>query len=242
MNKRKRLGQHMLADRGVLVKIVEHAGIGRKEVVFEIGTGSGILTAELCKKAARVISCEVDPELAAEAAKKLAFANLTLIRGDGFRTCYDFDLFVSNLPYSRSRRTVEWLAERSFDRAIVLVQSEFADKLLAEAGSRNYRAVSALARYCFGIERLMSVGRHCFVPRPRVDSVLLRLRKARSLGQDTVKALKILFSFRGKKLGAAMRKIGLDIDSEKRVETLSPDEAVGLAEEIVRRRLVQAVG
>ncbi|MFQ5920555.1 MAG: 16S rRNA (adenine(1518)-N(6)/adenine(1519)-N(6))-dimethyltransferase RsmA [Nitrososphaerales archaeon] len=234
-SRRKRLGQHILVDRRILEKIMEHARISRKHVVLEIGTGTGVLTKELCRRARRVISCEVDPELARRTGESLGACggNLTLVRRDGFKTDYDFDLFVSNLPYSRSRTAIEWLAEKDFDRAVILVQKEFAEKLLSKKGG-SYRAVSALAQYCFEIEELMPVGRNAFRPRPKVDSVMLGLKKRRKVSRDTIRSLKLVFSFRRKKLSNALRKLGLDTVSEKRVEQLTPEEAVRLAEEITK--------
>lgn len=244
--KRRFLGQHMLVDSQILEEVLEHAGLGGNDVVFEIGTGTGAVTAELCGRAKRVISCEVDPVLARKAGEALgSFDNLILVRGDGFKANhYDFDVFVANLPYSKSRLALEWLAVRDFDRAIIMVQKEFAEKLLARQGSRNYRAVSALAQSCFEIELLMPVGRNSFRPTPKIDSVLLRLmkKKKKNVSRDTIRSLKFLFSFRGKKLRTAMRKLGLEIDLDKRVEHLTPEEALRLAEKVAsNERLLQTV-
>jgi len=241
MNKRRLLGQHVLIDNGILRTIADYAELDRNDVVFEIGTGNGELTAELCKRAKRVISYEVDEQLNKEAQNTLGkHSNLILINGDGFKANYDFDVFVSNLPYSRSRVAIEWLAERHFDRAIVMVQKEFAAKLLASNG-KNYRAVSALAQHCFDIKQIMQVGKNAFYPRPKVDSVLLKIVKKRKVSKDVVRALKLLFSFRGKKLSSVGRKLGINESGDMRVERLSPEEAIRLAEKIAHERLLQTV-
>jgi len=242
MNKRRLLGQHMLVDSDILNKILDCANIGREDVVFEVGTGNGILTAELCKRAGKVISCELDSELAKKALKTLdRYSNLLLLDGDGFKTNYDFSVFVSNLPYSKSRAAIEWLAERDFDRAVVMVQKEFAAKLLAKDSS-NYRAVSALAQYCFDIEQVMHVGKNSFYPKPAVDSVLLKITKKRKVSKGTIRLLKLLFSFKGRKVSSALRKFKIDKNlSDKRIERLSPEEAVRLAEIIAQERLLQAI-
>jgi len=242
MNKRKLLGQHMLDDTDILHRMLDCIELKRDDVVFEIGTGNGNLTAELCKRAKRVISCEIDRELGRKAEDTLdKYNNLLLVNGDGFKTDYDFDVFVSNLPYSKSRSTVEWLAERDFKKAFVMVQKEFAAKLLASNGG-NYRAVSVLAQYCFDIEPLMQVGKNSFSPKPKVDSVLLKMTKRRKVGKDVIRALKLLFSFRGKKVRTAARKLGIcESLNDKRVEGLSPEEAVRLAEIIAQERLLQTI-
>lgn len=241
MNKRRLLGQHILVDSDVLSKILDYAEIGKRDIVFEVGTGNGILTTELCKRANKVISCEVDNKLFENARKTLSeYSNIVLIKGDGFKTDYDFDVFVSNLPYSKSRTAIEWLAEKDFDRAVVMVQKEFAAKLLAKDVS-NYRAISALAQYCFNIELVMHITRDSFYPRPKVDSVLLKITKRQKVRRDVVQSLKLLFSFKGKKVSGVLRRFKIDIKSDKRVERLSPEEAVRLAEIIARERLLQTI-
>ncbi len=242
MNKRRLLGQHILVDNSILRAIADYAELDRNDIVFEIGTGNGNLTGELCKRAKTVISCEVDKELHKEAQNTLGmYGNLLLINGDGFTTDHYFDVFVSNLPYSKSRAAIEWLADREFDRAIVMVQKEFAAKLLSNNG-KNYRAVSALAQYCFDIEPLMQVGKNSFNPKPKVDSVLLKMIKRRKVDKDVIRELKLLFSFRGKKVRSVARKFEIsEYLKDKRVERLSPEEAVRLAEKIAHERLLQTV-
>lgn len=242
MTKRRALGQHMLVDGQVLDGIIKHADIGSDDIVFEIGTGSGVLTAELCNHAGSVISCEVDKKLFDSARKKLAgCSNLLLVNGDGFKLGHGFNVFVSNLPYSRSRTAVEWLAAKDFGHGVIVVQKEFAEKLLATEGN-TYRAVSVLAQHCLDMQRVMHVSRNCFEPRPRVDSVMLKIVKKNSASKDTISVLKLLFSFRGKKLRGALKKLKLNIDAgDARVESLEPEKIMELAKEIARQRSLQTV-
>lgn len=240
--KRKRLGQHLLVDTKVLNMILHNAKIG-KEVVYEIGTGNGVLTAELCKRASRVISCEVDEDMIKEAKDLLGkYDNLTLLHGDGFMFDGNFDVFVSNLPYAKSRKAIEWLAMRRFDRAIIMVQKEFAMKILSKQGS-NYRAISALAQHCFHIDIVMHIGNKSFNPQPKVDSVLLKIIQKYRVDSGIVKALKILFSYRGKKISSVARKFKIiTVNAEKRIEQLTAGEAIALAKTIEQKqRLLQIV-
>lgn len=221
--KRQKLGQHMLVDGKVLAKIIDAAEISKNETVCEAGTGLGILTAELCKRAKNVVSFEVDRGLLEKARKELLFDNLELVKGDLFKSGdMAFDVFVSNLPYSRSRDAIEWLATQKFARAVVMVQREFADKLAAAPGDRDYRAISALASYCFKITSVTSVDRKSFSPRPNVDSVVLRIVPAHRVTRDTISKLNILFSRRNKKARSVAEKVGVsstDVE-EKRIDQL----------------------
>src|SRR6185503_12856010 len=109
--KRQRLGQHMLVNDKVLASIIIAAEISKNETVCEAGTGLGFLTAELCRRAKYVVSFEVDKELLRRARQKLQFENLKMVAWDAFKSGnLAFDVFVSNLPYSRSRDAIEWLA------------------------------------------------------------------------------------------------------------------------------------
>lgn len=227
----KALGQHMLVDRRVLARIIDAAEIGKEEIVLEVGTGHGILTAELCKLAKKVVSYEVDKRLYQLAKTQLKFQNLELVNADLFKTTnLDFDVFASNLPYSRSRDVFEWLATQKFNRAIVMVQEEFAEKLDAKPGDRNYRAISALAGHCFAYEKLFKVGRQSFEPQPKIESAVISIIPLNTVTKETIKNLNLLFSKRNKKASTVAAKIGFKADyGSKRIYQLAPNDLVRMA-------------
>lgn len=222
----------MLVDRWVLAKIVDAAKIGKSETVLEAGTGQGILTAELCKVSKHVVSYEVDRKLYHLAQAQLRLQNLELVNADLFKTTnLHFDIFASNLPYSRSRDAFEWLASQKFGRAIVMVQEEFVDKLAAKPGSKNYRAISALAGHCFVTEKLFNVGRGSFEPQPKIESAVIRIIPVNHVTRETVKSLNLLFSMRNKKASTVAIRAGMKADfSNKRIDQLAPDDLIRIAE------------
>jgi 16S rRNA (adenine1518-N6/adenine1519-N6)-dimethyltransferase len=222
----------MLVDRQVLARIVDAAHVGEGETVLEAGTGQGFLTAELCRVAKSVISYEVDKKLYQKAQERLQFKNLELVNADLFKTAgLHFDVFVSNLPYSRSRDAFEWLAMQKFNRAVVMVQEEFAEKLAAEPGGKNYRAVSALVANCFSIEKLFRVRRQSFKPQPKVESVIIRITRVNTVRKETIKALNLLFSKRNKKASTVACKAGVRVDFDsRRIDQLAPAELIRIAE------------
>src|ERR687895_91199 len=181
-SKTRSLGQHHLIDKRVLKEVIRSSQISREEVVCEAGTGEGILTRELCKYAKRVISFEIDRILYLRARNYLSdFSNLLLIHEDIFKNSdIEFDLFVSNLPYSRSKRAIEWLALKKFNRAIVMLQKEFVDKLQAKSGQSNYRSISVIGQYCFKIENLFEVSKSSFTPQPKIGSEVIKLTPKRN--------------------------------------------------------------
>ncbi len=224
----------MLVDRRVLGRIIDAARIGKGETVLEAGTGQGTLTAELCRVAKHVVSYEVDKKLCQHAHEHLQFQNLELVNTDLFKANnLRFGTFISNLPYSRSRDAFEWLAAQKFDRAIVMVQEEFADKLAARQGEKNYRAISALAAYCFAIERLFRVGRQSFEPQPKVESVVIRIIPVNIVAKETIKVLNLLFSKRNKTASTVASKAGVQADfGSKRIDQLVPADLIRMAESI----------
>jgi 16S rRNA (adenine1518-N6/adenine1519-N6)-dimethyltransferase len=210
-------------------------------VVCEAGTGKGILTQELCKHAKRVVSFEIDRVLYTQALSYLSdFSNLLLINTDIFKVNnVDFHVFVSNLPYSRSKDAIEWLALRKFRRAIVMLQKEFVNKLQARPGETNYRSVSVIGQYCFKIDSLFEVNKTSFLPQPQIDSQVVRLTPYENncIDIQTLNTLNYIFSFRNKKASSVAKIFGTNQSSylhlnNKRIDELSPQNLVALSDSL----------
>jgi 16S rRNA (adenine1518-N6/adenine1519-N6)-dimethyltransferase len=235
MTKRQALGQHFLKSQTVANKIVDFANITKKDIVLEIGTGKGILTHSLCKKALKVISYETDKTLFKSLEKEFEkIPNLELRNSDGFKSTEKFSIFVSNLPYSKSRKAVEWLSTKNFSQGIIMVQKEFFQKLITDS-RRQRRAVSVIASHAFDIKSLMSVPKEHFSPRPTVNSVLLRITPKRTLSSSIIKTVNRLFSYRRKTLQNILKQFGIKSKSTKRLEYLSDDEIVEIAKKIIKK-------
>lgn len=238
LSKRRLLGQHMLKDGRIIEKLVEAAEITENETVYEAGTGEGTLTKELCKRAKSVVSFEIDHGLFKKSYSKLmpAFPNLELINGDLFEFPYFvFDVFISNLPYSRSRDALQWLALQKFTRAILTVQKEFADKLQARPGDENYRSITVITQHCFTMKELFHVSKGSFDPQPGVESTVMKLvprKSAIPITRATIKNMNLLFSCRKKKLLSVLKKYNCKIDfaGKERIGELQPIQLMNLAE------------
>jgi 16S rRNA (adenine1518-N6/adenine1519-N6)-dimethyltransferase len=234
MIKRKLLGQHFLNSKSIAEFIVNEAQISKTDVVFEIGTGLGMLTPLLCKKAQKVISVDADERLIKKAKFEFsALHNLVLESGDGFKKKYDFTIFVSNLPYSRSKDAVEWLAQNSFSHGIIMVQKEFAEKLLAQ--SKNRRSISIIATHAFDITKISDVGKNNFSPAPKVDSVILKISKKIDMDKKLISIINDIFSYRRKTVKNILKQFNKQSSIEKRVDELSGDEIVNLGKQILAK-------
>jgi len=231
MIKRKRLGQHFLVTQSVAKKIVDAAEITKKDSVLEIGTGKGILVPLLCEQAGKVVSIESDLELYNKAKEKFSdITHLTLVHGDGFESDDKFTIFVSNLPYSKSREAMEWLVQKKFRRAVVMVQKEFSEKIVG----KNSKAVSVLVNHAADIESIINVNKNNFFPPPKIDSVVLRLTQKNTIPKELIQVVNKLFSYKRKKIQNIVKQFGKIIESDKRLEDLSGDEIISLAKQILK--------
>ena len=232
MNKRKNLGQHFLKSKTIAKSIVSNANITRNDVVLEIGTGYGILIPYLCKNAKQVFSIEKDQNLHLSAKSNFHdYTNLVLEYGDGFNSDHNFSIFVSNLPYSKSRFAIEWLLQKKFSRAVIMVQKEFSEKL---SSNEKHKAISVLANYGFRIKFLMNVKKPNFFPIPKVDSVVILLEQKKIISKVLISTVNRVFSYRRKTLQNILKQFGLNSTSKKRLDELSGDEIIKIAQKIVR--------
>jgi 16S rRNA (adenine1518-N6/adenine1519-N6)-dimethyltransferase len=190
LSPKKSLGQNFLVDPRVQERIVAAAELGAEDVVVEIGAGLGALTTRLADVAKRVIAIDRDAQLVDVLRTELADRpNLEIVLGDAL----DFDLgvagrtagrplvVVGNLPYVVTSpvlfATIEAAAGgQVVDRAIFMVQKEFAQRMLAPPGSRTYGRLSVMVQQAASAEILFHVGAGAFLPAPAVTSTVLRLR------------------------------------------------------------------
>ena len=235
MIKRKLLGQHFLNSNSIAQSIISEAKITKNDVVFELGTGLGILTPLLCKNAKKVISVDADQNLIKNAKSIFSnLENLVLKYGDGLKTKDHFSIFVSNLPYSRSKDSIEWLAQSSFSHGVIMVQKEFAEKLLAKS-TKNRKPISITANYAFEIKNILKVGKNNFSPPPKVDSVILKITKKNNMKQDLIQTINKIFSYRRKTVKNILKQFDKETVIDKRVDDLSGDEIVNLANRILEK-------
>lgn len=228
----RRLGQHYLVDQSVISKLVSFAAIRRGERVLEIGTGKGAVTTELAKVATSLEGYEIDEENLRETKEVVHNPRVKLRLGDAFEKGPRFDVLVASLPYSRSSTFVEWIAQRRYDRAVVVLQEDFVRKVTALPGQRNYRAVSVIAQLSSVISELDRVPRSAFSPQPRVNSVIAAWRPRRKLGPTEIAAVKRLFSLRRRQVNSAISELGGKPAAglgKARVNALPPDLALSLA-------------
>lgn len=185
----KALGQNFLINPAVCPEMAEEAVTSENDGVIEIGAGVGVLTAELCKRAKKVISIELDKRLLPVLDETLAeFDNFEVVNEDilkvdlhklikeKFSDCENVSV-CANLPYYITSPVIMKLLEDKLPikQIIVMVQREAADRLTAPVGSRESGAITVAVNYYAEAEKLFNVSKGSFVPSPKVDSAVIRL-------------------------------------------------------------------
>ncbi|HEV2641855.1 MAG TPA: 16S rRNA (adenine(1518)-N(6)/adenine(1519)-N(6))-dimethyltransferase RsmA [Candidatus Elarobacter sp.] len=246
----KRFGQHFLADRAALERIVAAIDPTAADTVVEIGPGRGALTDLLAPRAGRLIAVELDRALATMLRERFAEQpSVTIVENDILHTDLgalagaDY-LLVGNVPYYITTPILfHVLAGALPRRAVFLVQREVADRMMAIPGSKAYGALSVNLQVSARVERVFDVPPGAFRPPPRVDSTVVRVMP---LATPLVPAgeqprlrsfVQSLFSQRRKQLGTILRGLGHDvpavlgplgIDPAVRPERLTPEQFITL--------------
>lgn len=185
----KKFGQNFLINRSVPERIAEASGAGGEDGVLEIGPGIGTLTKELCKRAKKVVSLEIDEGLIPVLGETLGeYDNFKVICEDVMKA--DLELIVktefagcervrvaANLPYYITTPVIMRLLESGikFESLTFLIQKEVADRLCAAPGTPEYGSVTVAVDYYCDMEKKFNVPPGCFMPAPKVTSTVITL-------------------------------------------------------------------
>ncbi|MDR1955170.1 MAG: 16S rRNA (adenine(1518)-N(6)/adenine(1519)-N(6))-dimethyltransferase RsmA [Candidatus Methanoplasma sp.] len=244
---KKSKGQNFLIDDRVAERQVDFAGISKSDRVLEVGPGLGILTSRLIERSDDVTCIEID-DILADHVERTYGERLHLIRGDAVKVQFPpFDVFVSNLPYSVSTPIIFKLLEYDFRKAIVMVQKEFADRMVADVGSPDYSRLTVNLFYKADCRILEKVPNSRFKPQPKVDSAIVEIVPRPAPfdvlnGSVFFRVTEATFNHRRKKIGTSLRAAGMieeqwDIPFlDSRVEDLRPAEISDIANAIFLSR------
>jgi 16S rRNA (adenine1518-N6/adenine1519-N6)-dimethyltransferase len=235
---KKHLGQVFLSDDRIAKRIVKAAELTPEDVVVEIGAGAGTLTEELAKTGARVIAYEIDESLAPILQERLSKYPNVELRFEDFlkaKNVPEGAICVSNIPYSITGPLMEKIIEWKFKRAIVMIQKEVGERILAKPGKKTYGYLSVVVQTFYEVKKLFDVSRSCFVPNPEVDSTVVDLkRKPVDLDFEKFKKfVSMIFAKKRKTLKNNLRpflSIFEGVDLSRRAEQLTVEEIVELYE------------
>lgn len=264
----KSLGQNFITDKSVIEKIIEGSEIGEEDLVIEIGPGIGVLTAEAAEAAMKVVAVEIDKKLIPILEETLGgYDNVRVINQDILKTDLNKIIeeertagnftggvkVIGNLPYYITTPIIMELLEKGVEAEsiTIMMQKEVADRIKASPGGKIYGALSVAVQYYCTVEQIASVPKEVFVPRPKVDSAVLRLsvreEKPVQLTDEKVffACIKHGFGQRRKTLLNSLTGVcGLSkeqvksvlsetgIDAVRRAETLSIEEFAAIANSV----------
>jgi len=257
---KKRLGQNFMIDEDLLRLMISHASVDKNDVVLEIGAGMGTLTRLLSQECRQVIAVEVDPHLMRILKTETKdLNNVELVEGDVLKVSVSyFSKTVSNPPFHISSPILFWLLEKKFDCAVLTFQKEFAERMVAAVGGKDYGRLTVMTYIHADVELLNLVSKDRYYPPPEVDSYIVRLKprmppfavKDKQVFSELVRTL---FTQRNRKVRNAVTrflvKLGIEkakvlevADSlffhDKRVRELAPEDFEVLANEILEKKAI----
>lgn len=230
----KKFGQNFLIDPHVLDKIINAAEITKEDCVIEIGPGIGSVTQALIDNAGKVISIEIDDQLIPILTEQFGGCeNFRLIHKDVLKV----DLHkliaeespnrrikvVANLPYYITTPIIMMLLEHNLpiESITVMVQKEVADRMASKPGNKQYGAITVAMNYYCSTSLVANVPQNCFMPRPNVDSAVIKLSLHEKFivdvdnAEQMLKIIKAAFSQRRKTLLNTLASNGnLGLDKE----------------------------
>lgn len=232
---RKRWGQNFLIDENVRDKIISEINPQKIDSILEIGPGLGALTEKLIGSSGEVYAVEIDKKLAPYLTHKFSSnANFNLINNDILEI--DFNslkpkgkfILAGNLPYYISSAIIELIIKNraKIKTAFITVQKEFAERIMAAPGTKEYGSLSLFVQYYLKPEYLFKIKRNSFYPAPEIESVFLKLdippHPAISVGDEKLffKLIRASFEKRRKKLINSLPLDEMNIKKDEFVEVL----------------------
>ena len=178
-----KLGQVFLIDKNIITKLLSFVSIKPDDLVCEIGCGEGVLSEPLGSKAKHLVVVELDEKwLSFTKNRCKRLKNITFISQDILKTRFAM-LYpkkyrvVANIPYYLSAKLCQKFVEERdcFHDITIMVQKEFAEKLVAKPGSKAYTSLGLYVSFYFDCKLLFSISKQCFRPVPKIDSAMVQL-------------------------------------------------------------------
>ena len=244
----KKYGQNFLIDGNIVSNIVKNAGITKEDTVLEIGPGIGTMTQVLCEQAKNVIAVEIDKRLIDVLTFTLRdYDNVTVINSDILKCnieelCKQYSSngrlkVVANLPYYITTPIIMELLEKNnsvIESITVMIQKEVAERLGAEPGNKDYGAITLSINYYSDANIVMTVPASCFMPRPNVDSAVIRMDiydKPPVATKDEVKMFKVIKAAFSQRRKTLVNSVSSSTDIAKETILKSLNE-MGLSESV----------
>lgn len=271
------MGQNFLVNKDVCRSIVNAADFDTEDTILELGPGLGAITFELARCVRRVVAVELDARMFSYLEARMqaeGITNIQLVAGNMLHLCFErlaMDLgvqklkIIGNLPYNISSPMLFHMVEAvgHIEQAVVMLQKEVADRLVAMPSCKNYGILSVIFQYSADMEQLLQVAPCMFRPAPKVMSSVIRIRFRPAVRPVSdfrlfVRLVRAVFQQRRKMLANSLKGFLMSasasrsidpieclsmcgIRAERRPEELTVDEFVRLAE-VITQKIGQSQG
>ncbi len=206
---RKRLSQSFVVDRLLVKTIVENVQPKPSDVIVEIGAGLGTLTFELAKHGSKIKAVEIDPALVRVLKDRFSsFQNVEVVQGDFTKTDLKGNVYTGNIPYHVSTPVIFKILEQNYEKAVVTVQKEVAERIVSKPGTRGYGRLTVSVNAMAEPRILGFFPSSSFYPRPKVAHAVLFIKPSRKTVDKNVleSLLRAMFSQRNRLARTVLRR------------------------------------
>lgn len=202
-----------MIEPSIFQSMSDYVSLDQDDVTLDIGAGLGFLTRFLAEKCRSVLAVEADGRLVTVLREQLQdLPKVTIIKGNVLKVQIpEFNKVVSIPPYQISSRLLLWLFKKNIASSVLILQKEFANRLMAPVGSEDYGWLTVLTYYNTECERLDFVPKWVFYPQPEVDSTIVRLKPRKHSPFEVTnealftKLVQSIFAQRNRKVRNAIR-------------------------------------
>ncbi|MEM1557525.1 MAG: 16S rRNA (adenine(1518)-N(6)/adenine(1519)-N(6))-dimethyltransferase RsmA [Thermoproteota archaeon] len=246
---KKRLSQSFIIDRRLIRVLIENIDPKPSDMIIEIGAGLGTLTLELARCGAKVKAVEIDPALIRVLKDRLSsFENVEVIYGDFLKMSLEGNIFTGNIPYHVSTPIIFKILEQHYDRAVITIQKEVAERIVSKPGTKSYGRLSVSVNAYAEPRIIGSFPSSSFYPKPKVAHSVLLLKPFKTVFDKNVfnELLRVMFMQRNRLAITVLKralerlygvrgisiypKVSQHILGNKRVFELTVQEFINLAE------------
>lgn len=213
LSAKKSFGQNFLINEGIIKRIIEKMNVNQFSTVIEIGPGLASLTLPLSKEVRKLYAVDADRDMIM--VLKDLFKdkdNVTIVESDFLR--FDIDaisnmedrLIIGNLPYNITSELVEYMLEKGFKCAGMMVQKEVSDKLTYKRGKKDNSPLGAFIKMTGDIELITDVDSSCFSPSPKVQSAFVKITQKQKIDFNLYPIIKSLFKDPNKTISNCLKQ------------------------------------
>ena len=236
---RKRFGQHFLSDQTIIKQIINIINPQKHDHIIEIGPGKGALTIPIIKSIDKLNVIEIDKDLVNFLKKTIDSELLVIHENDALKFNYSklnhSDLrIIGNLPYNISTPLLFHLLsyKNLIKEMFFMLQKEVVERICAKCGTKQYGRLSVTLQYYCDVESLLVIKPDAFNPSPKIDSAIMSFSRKNIFSKELIQSVNIMFSFRRKKLQNIGKKLGIEIESNQRLEEMNNNEIIKFAKKI----------